>query len=56
MDDFREKMLKLRETCLACWAKEFSGIFPQSINKKIARKEYARYGSPPCKCKKNPAK
>jgi hypothetical protein len=39
-------MIALRERCLRCWADEFSDIFPQGRNLKIAGEEMKKYGNP----------
>jgi len=54
-DDFAERIIRLKKQCLVCWAIEFSDIFPQSLNRKIADDELRRYGNPTsCKCPGGP--
>jgi hypothetical protein len=46
-----DRMIKLKERCLACWAKEYSDIFPQHQNSIVATEELKRNGYPDCTCK-----
>ena len=43
-------MTDLKIHCERCWAREFSDIFPQEQNKKLADEEMKRLGQPACKC------
>jgi len=45
-----ERMVKLREACLRCWAVEFSDFSPQGENSRLAKEELARFGNPDCQC------
>jgi hypothetical protein len=50
MSDFANRIIKLKNQCLKCWAQEYADIFPQIQNAKVATEELIRNGYPECKC------
>lgn len=43
-----DRMIALRQRCVSCWAREYSDIWPQSINRITAQHELKRHGYPDC--------
>lgn len=50
MSEFADRLIKLKEECLRCWAAEYGDISPQTENTKIASAELRFHGNPDCVC------